>query len=71
MILALENHIIPSPYFLTSAWQNSLSFKMHVEMLRRMLMGPVDLVAQVSIHVVRLIINVRLTKVIATPTRIV
>ena len=51
--------------------QNALSFKMHVEMVKPMLMVPADLAAPVSIPAVRLIINVRLTKVTATLIKIV
>ena len=51
--------------------QNSLSFKMHVEMVKRMLMGPVDQVARVSIPAVRPITNVLSTKVTAILIKIV
>ena len=44
---------------------------MHVEMVKRMLMDPVDLAAPASILAVRLIINALLTKVTAIPTKIV
>ena len=44
---------------------------MHVEMVKRMLMGPVDLVARVSIRAVKPITNVLSTKVTATLIKIV